>query len=465
MRTLFVKIFVWFWLATGVIGGVFFLIASISHNDLQLVPWRGVLTGALRVYAQTAIATYEREGPAAVEAYLQEIRRAGGVQGCLMSETGAPLAGSPPPVRLSARELTNERTEPVHFEIRDGALMSSQRLTGRNAVYFFTSQFERPLFPFYDGAPARGLRFLAAFLTGGLVCYGLARYLAAPVERLRAATRRLAAGDLQARVGPSVGKRRDELADLSRDFDVMAERIETLVVSQNRLLGDISHELRSPLTRLGLALSLARRKSGADANDSLDRIEREAGRLNELIGQLLSLARLEGQGDVPDAERLTLSALLRDVVADADFEARSRGRAVTLTVESDCETRGSAELLRRAAENVIRNAIRYAPENTAVEVRLAQVADKDAPRARIAIVDRGPGVPEADLRNIFRPFYRVGEARERVGGGVGLGLAIADRAVRMHGGTLTARNAPGGFQVEIRLPAVARSEMATERPL
>ena len=203
------------------------------------------------------------------------------------------------------------------------------------------------------------LRLLVVVITGGVVCYGLARYLTSPVSKLQKATQQLAGGDLSARVGPALEKRGDEFADLGRDFDLMAERIEWLINSQHRLLSDISHELRSPLARLNVALELARQRAGSEAAPSLDRIEREAERMNELIGQLLGLARLDKDAEVGQQERVSLTNLLSEVTADADFEAGSSKRRVRIIESEDCIVTGSTKLLRSAIENIVRNGLRY----------------------------------------------------------------------------------------------------------
>lgn len=286
-------------------------------------------------------------------------------------------------------------------------------------------------------------------LVGALFCYWLARYLTSPVTKLRAATQQLAQGNLSARVGPAIGNRRDELASLGADFDVMAEQIETLINSQRRLLGDISHELRSPLARLNVALELAVQRAGPDATSALARIQREAENLNEMIGQLLALTRLESRTEELQKTELDLRQLVGEIVDDADFEARGSNRSVRFKATNECTVMGIEQLLRRAIENVIRNAVQYTPEGTEVEVALRI----DSGDAVVTVRDRGTGVPESALTKIFHPFYRVDEARDREAGGVGLGLAIAERAVRLHGGRVTATNADGGgLIVTISLP-------------
>ena len=300
---------------------------------------------------------------------------------------------------------------------------------------------------------ALALRLLVVVMTGGVVCYGLARYLTSPVAKLQKATQQLAKGDLTTRVGSVLEKRGDEFADLGHDFDLMAERIEWLINSQRRLLSDISHELRSPLARLNVALELARKRTGSEAVASLDRIEREAERMNELISELLGLARLDSGAEAIEEKSIVLADLVQEVAADADFEATSQNRRVSVMESEDCVVTGSPELLRSAIENIVRNGLHYTARDTQVEVRLScsQIHDRDY--AVVEVIDQGPGVPEDALEELFRPFYRVEEARDRLSGGSGLGLAIAERIIRLHGGTVEATNASEkGLRVEIRIP-------------
>jgi len=299
----------------------------------------------------------------------------------------------------------------------------------------------------------QGLRLLIVLLVGGIFCFWLARYLTKPVLSLRATTNELAEGNLGARVSSKLTKRRDEIGQLGRDFNGMAERLEMMVKAQQRLLGDISHELRSPLARLGVALGLARQRSGPQATGSLDRIERESDNLNEMISQLLTLTRLESGTDGRKRTEVDLSELVREVAEDADFEARSLNRSVQVVSSDKCSIPGVEELLRSAVENVVRNAVRYTAEGTAVEVALRKQNGSGDNFAVISVRDRGNGVPDESLERIFRPFYRTEDARDRQsGGGTGLGLAITERAVRMHGGTVQAANAAGGgLSVEMKL--------------
>jgi two-component system sensor histidine kinase CpxA len=309
---------------------------------------------------------------------------------------------------------------------------------------------------FLGGRPGAGgpfwgvlLRWLVIALVMGALCYALARYLSAPMLQLSHAARRCAEGDLAARVGPKLGRRRDELADLGRDFDLMAQSIESQRANERRLLGDISHELRSPLARLQVALDLAEQGADVQTRGYLARMEEEVEELGTMIGQLLTFTRLENATPTLQArEMVDLLALVTQVCADADFEASGSGRTVTLTKSHPAGVSGNAELLRSAIENVVRNALVHAP-NSDVEVSLQTTSDE----AIIRVRDHGAGVPEAALEELFQPFYRVATARDRQSGGTGLGLSITQRALTSHGGSVRAANAAGGgLEVKMRLP-------------
>jgi signal transduction histidine kinase len=251
-------------------------------------------------------------------------------------------------------------------------------------------------------------------------------------------------GDLSARVRSN---RRDELGKLARAFDRMAERIETLVGAERRLLLDISHELRSPLARLGVAIELAR--SGDGVEGALDRIQKESDRLNALVGQLLQVTRAEGDPTSLRQQPVRLDEMVQQLVEDSEIEAQARGCDLAYTKREPATVAGDPELLRRAVENVIRNAIRYSPPRTTVDVSLARSNGK----ILVDVRDHGPGVPENALPRIFDAFYRVETDRNRASGGIGLGLSIARRAIELHNGAIRARNAQPGLEVEMELPA------------
>ena len=306
---------------------------------------------------------------------------------------------------------------------------------------------------FGEHAGTWGICLAVALFAAGATWYGFFRYSTVPLRRLRKVTQQLAGGDLAARVGEGLVNRKDEVADLGRDVDRMAERIESLVGAHQRLIRDVSHELRSPLARLNVALELARQSAGPALSAPFDRIERESDRLNELIGQLLILTKLESESGMIQRTELDLVTLIAEVVEDVDFESRNTDRRVVMTPSKPLILRGNRELLRQALENLVRNAARYTAEGTAVEISLSKKESGGRGLAHIEVRDHGPGVPESELADIFRPFYRVNDARERQSGGAGVGLAISDRAVRLHGGSLRASNAPdSGLIMELELP-------------
>ncbi len=273
-----------------------------------------------------------------------------------------------------------------------------------------------------------------------LVTYRVVR----PLVRLRSTVERFGRGDLGARANLT---RRDEIGDLARAFDQTAERVERLMTAERRLLQDVSHELRSPLARLAFAVELV--DSGPDRAAATERVRREVRRMAELVGELIELTRAEGEPAVMEVEPVDLDGVVHEVVADAGVEAEARGVRVEVRTQT-VRLCGRLSLLRRAIENVVRNAVRYAPPGTAVQVGL-MVAEEVA---RVNVRDYGPGVPEEMLEMIFAPFVRVeaDRGRDASGEGVGLGLAIARRAVAVHGGRVIARNAGPGLEVQIKLP-------------
>ena len=274
----------------------------------------------------------------------------------------------------------------------------------------------------------------------------LARYLSSPIARLQKASRALAAGALDTRVGRPFTRRKDEVGTLARDFDTMAERLQALVTDKETLLRDVSHELRSPLARIRVALALAQRRSDQDAQPDLARIERETERLDELVGQVMTLTRLR-TATAPRRELVQLDTLISEVVDDARFEHPQS------VIEYKCgavaQLSGDPDGLKSAIENVVRNALAYSEPGHPIVVGLTVTADE----AIIRVLDRGPGVAPEELTRIFEPFYRTDKSRDHRNGGQGIGLAITARVMELHGGSVAAENCPGGgLEVVLRLP-------------
>lgn len=298
-----------------------------------------------------------------------------------------------------------------------------------------------------------GVPLILAALLSGLVCLLLARYLTAPIERLRQATHAYAAGDFSKRVSPSLGGRRDEIVDLAQALDNMAERLDTLLNSQRALLRDVSHELRSPLARVQAALGLARQRGTGDERE-LDRIEQQTERLNDLIGEILTFSRLDTGVQKAASEPIDLGSLVAEMAENARLEGAGRGIRVEYAHLDPAPCLGDPMLLHSVLDNVLRNAMLHSSEASLIEVSLTEEADTAGRIDHvIRIRDHGPGVPDDMLDAIFDPFVRVEAARDRNHGGVGLGLAIARRAIQAQHGQIKAENHPqGGLLVTIRLP-------------
>lgn len=460
MHSLYWRIFMAFWLALALILiGTVTVAVNVAAQRRADSPW--VQRGQL--YAQAARA-FEAGGPAAVKGWLQSLAPSDTFGRTFVvlpsgkemlgrplppflrgpTDNGEPNSGMASPGPISpvggAMVLVSANGETYHVLV--GPIRAAPRLFG---------ELENP------GVPLATL--LLALVVSAVVCFLLARYLVAPVDRLRHAMRRMACGDLDVRVSQSMRGRQDDLGLLAKDLDSMAERVRNLLESKQQLLRDVSHELRSPLARLQLALSLARRQDNP-AERHLARIACEADRLEQLIGRTLKLARLERPGSGVDRVSVDVSELLTNITDDVAIEAEAQGCTVSLQAESGLAVLGDFELLRSSFENVIRNAVRYSPPGTQVGItaRRSQTQGSRDESIEVIVYDQGPGVPEKDLALIFEPFYRVDAARDRAGGGEGLGLAIAARAVALHGGVIEARNRqPGGLVVSVMLPALPRA--------
>ena len=432
MKSLFAKILLWFWftLAVTVVGSAFISALNVNQNASDE---RAPVARLVRFQLEEARSAYETGGRPGLQAFLDTLNRVYDARGILTDETGRDLL-----TNEDRSDLVRRARRPYFFQIfRTGDAMVARAADDGQYWFFFIvprvqvgSWFLLPEHVFVMAA-------------GVLLCYWLALYLTSPVRKLEKAVERFGRGDLSARVGSN---RSDELGQLARTFDRMAGRIGTLLTAERRLLLDISHELRSPLARLGVAVELAR--SGDDAHSALNRIQKESDRLNALVGQLLQVTRAEGDPSSLRRAPLRLDELVRQLVDDSSIEAAAHGCELKYEKREPVTVAGDAELLRRAVENVIRNAIRHAPRETAVEISVA----RDNGNAVVGVRDQGSGVPEEALPRLFDAFYRVEGDRDRASGGTGLGLSIARRAMELHKGSIRARNAQPGLEVEMELP-------------
>lgn len=441
---IFVKIYLCFWLTTVLVISTQIALDHIDKSS-PFNRMRHHIDSSLSLYGQAALA-YQLAGDSkAVITLAEQFKKTNGIDAYLLDSSAHRLDGitvTPNVASLAGQALGTGRNGQL-FE-NDAELLAVPIRVPNGEQYVVIGNFKRWGFmppPPVFGNPNMALRVAIIMFISGLVCYGLARYLVAPLIVLRDVTARFAAGEHTVRVGTRIGRRRDETTQLARDFDEMAERIESLMKLQRQLIGDISHELRSPLARLNVALDLARQNTGSEAEHALNRIEEEAQELNNMIGELLMLTRLESGNDSVHMTAIDIAELIREIAGDGDFEAQGSNRGVTLFECDECFIDGNSDLLRRAIENVVRNAINYTAENTTVEISIRR---QPSDFVEITVRDHGPGVPESELCNIFQPFYRTSESRERQTGGTGLGLAITERAVLLHHGTIAAENADSG---------------------
>ena len=452
MHALFWKIFFSFWLSLILFVGVSLLAASLYLEHTRAQDQVESPRARLLNYTGEARFIAENQGRDELKSWLQQLDRREAIPFLLLDEQGVDLLGRPVSPHLAQRFQRGWKP-PRHFEGRRSPWRPEPIQLPDGSRYRLVADFQAVTL----GRVLRRPRVIAAPLIvaaviSGLVCFLLARYLTTPIRRLSRAPRQFASGDLGLRVSPGLGSRRDEIADLARDFDHMAERLQELIGSQKQLLSDVSHELRSPLARLQVALGLARKREPGQCGVELDRIEHEAELLNQMIGQLLSLSRLESGVMPATSATIDLSGILAEVAKNADFEARALKRRVQITNSVSATIKANEPLLKSALENVVRNAVKYTAENTSVDISL-QADGETGGQLIIQVLDHGPGVPEDMLSRLFEPFVRIGEARDRSSGGYGLGLAIAKRAIQLHGGEISASNeVQGGLNVRIRLP-------------
>jgi two-component system sensor histidine kinase CpxA len=294
----------------------------------------------------------------------------------------------------------------------------------------------------------RGLLGVLLVCVSGIFSLSLTRFIVLPVRRMRMAAQQVASGDLSVRVAHTVGSRSDDIAELAMDFDAMAEKVDTLLQSQKRLMRDVSHELRSPLARLHALLSISQQTADSGAREQINRMEAELERLDDLIGEILSFSQLEAQTGI-ERHPTDVMDLLENIVDDSSIEAEASGKRINLSGPSRFVMELDSGLIHSAVENVIRNALHHTADGTNVDVGI----QTESGLLRVVVDDRGPGVPDDQLKDIFDPFYRVSESRGTQSGSGGIGLAIAQRGVRLHGGTIMAMNRPdGGLRVKIELP-------------
>jgi signal transduction histidine kinase len=452
MKSLFLKIFLWFWMAFVIVAVTLCAVISITRSNETMI---ARLSLYLPLEAGHAADIYEREGKTGLRHHFDQIIESGSIAPYLFDENWKDVLGRNPPAQAVEFAKTAREDVPVISKLSGWNGLAAQQAIGASGHRYTTLVVARG--PSADDL-IRGLGFKTLFglfailLVGGAFCFWLARHIAGPVVQLSEAAGRIADGWLDTRSEQSIRLRHDEIGRLGVSFDRMAERIESLVQGQQRLFGDVSHELRSPLARLSVAEGLLRQCPLEERTEYLDRIALEVEHLDQLIGQLLTLARIGSSADSSRKERVELSSLIQEVAVDGNFEAQAKRCAVRVDSEDLCTTMGAREQLRRAIENVVRNAIRHTQPSTDIEITIRKQSTPARPNAVIQVRDHGPGVSSEHLEKIFLPFYRIPTINGEPTGGAGLGLAITERIVRMYGGSVSATNAlDGGLIVNLEL--------------
>ena len=469
MRGLFFKIFAIFWIAQSLI----FLITTaliLRHRRPSPHALFDTLSDTLRSEAKEGLAAYQSGGCSTFNAYA----KAHNQQLTLEDANGQRLCGVPAEKQAAPVGNAEHEDQVIGEQAGSQYVWSVPTTSTQGERYLFLLSRTHPPDEhawYIDLLHFAFPQLFVAIAVGGATTYVLALLFTRPLVRLRHAARELAQGNLKTRVNAPAAESptspQDEFKALARDFNHMADRLESLVGAQQLLLRDVSHELRSPLARLSVALELAREDAAPEMTAHLNRIEREVEKLNQLIGQLLTLSSMEAVEKTDNFEPVSLSNLIWEMIQDAEYEARQRQSRVSFLADEDCIINGNRELLYRAIENIVRNAVRYTEPGTGVEISLKASGTRGLRNAILEITDHGPGIPESEIKDIFRPFYRVDRARSTETGGFGVGLAIAERAVRLHGGELRASNRPGGgatIQIVFQLEQ-AVAQMNIRRPI
>jgi len=454
MHRLFLKIFSWFWVTALVIIGIIFVGRRVM--DLRPIDSSTMYASVASMLAQEAARAYESGGPGGFARFADTLAGGHNLQLFLLDASNKDVlsrAISRDTLRL-AREAGRDQLVATQISLYE-RVAAYKFVAASGRPYTFVVLYEHSTMPSLMGVLFReGVPFLlGSLLVVTILCFWLAYHIASPIRSIQSAARRVAQGDLSARVPHGVSLRRDELAALASDFDSMVERIETLIRTQRNLLTSVSHELRSPLARLNVSLAVMRKHASPEASDICERMERDVARIDALIGQLLTLSRLEAGLSLGQRENVDFTLLVQEVVADGNFEAQSLGKSVSLESSSPVVLETADSLaLRSACENIVRNAIHFTRQGTIVKVALGIDNAPSTRQVFLTVRDQGPGVPKDALQNIFTPFFRISRpGRQREGNG--LGLAIALEAIRLHHGSISASNLnPEGLEISVRLP-------------
>jgi signal transduction histidine kinase len=455
-RRLFWKIFLPFWMAQALLLGALYL--RIHYRISSEHPWWvQPERHQMPVLAALAAKAFEQQGQPGLTELLDSLALKNRSRYWLVDSSGRELSGRTLPQRILADAAAAEKTEGLHHSFEANVLAG--RATTAKGQYLLIAELVPPKLS--ERVPGDILWTLKlGTLLSAIICLLIAHYLSKPIARLRDATDELARGKLDIHASEGLGNRRDEIADLVRAFDSMASELRKQIKSERNLLSGVSHELRSPIARIRLALTLAREANDPERAEMLDRIEQDTIQLDSMLQRILEVSRLESGQHKPQFEPLLLNDILGDVLRDANFEAAASNATITYQAEDEVQVNGDAALLRSAIENLLRNAIFYSGQGGKIEVRLRKASGS----AMLSVIDNGPGVPGDELMLIFEPFYRVDDSRGSSTGGMGLGLAIVRNAVDAHGGGILAKNAhPHGLEITLRIPLLLSPGLEARR--
>ena len=434
MKSLYVAILL---VMLGILSLSFLAFHSISGR-IEKAYFDPVFDKAEQLQIESARTAFDQGGPGAVAAYMQKLDHLFGGSHYLLDEHGVDIVS-----RTNRQGLLPQPPASESRDQQQDRMVITQRSSDGRYWFLVVAPLDRShpwmFFPYY----------LLVACVIALLCWLAAVGLISPIRKVSRTAASFGRGELAARV---TLRRQDEIGELAQSFNQMAEQLERLITSERRLLADISHELRSPLSRLKLATKLARTSS--DQQSALDRIERDVDRMSSLVGDIVEITHMESDPAPQNRASLNLNSLVQAIVEDCRIEADMRGCSLVIAGHSTSEIKGNRELLRRAIENVVRNAIHYSPAHAVVDITL----DESHGMARIEVRDHGPGVPEESLARIFDPFFRIEEARDTVRGGSGLGLSIASRAIQLHDGSIAAENASPGLKVTMSFPLSTAKE-------
>ena len=448
MGRLFWKIFLCFWATLLLVGGAVGIIVWLQNskriNELELL-----VNNPRAEMGVAAIANALRYGGEAAVKEIQNNQKSRHIHNrpvqrvLIVNDNDQDLLGRPVP------KATIERARLALNTPEQGATQQVVSPSGKRYTLFVPQTMSRPFRRTAFSAPPIP-PLIVPFVASIIFSAWLAWYLTRPISLIRKGARKLAGGALETRIVPDLGGRKDELADLGKEFDDMAAKIGRLLNDQQRLLNDVSHELRSPLARIQLAIELSRQQP-ARKEELIGRIEKESERLDLLVGDLLTLSRLESQSMQHPATAVDIKALIADIAEDAAFEAERRSVSLHVACAENLITQGHQELLHRALENCVRNAVAHSPQQGEVKI----TANAAEGKIEITISDQGEGVPPEQLEALFQPFVQFNPQSHH--SGYCLGLSIAKRAITLHHGTISAANQKaGGLSVSISLPSHRR---------